>query len=543
MPTVTINQQTIAVPDGTTIIQAAEQLGIEIPRYCYHPGLSIAGSCRMCLVEVEKMSKLQPACNTRVTEGMVVSTRSEKVRKAVSGVLEFLLINHPLDCPVCDQAGECFLQEYYMRFGLYDSRMDEDKIKRHKAEPIGPHVILDTERCILCSRCVRFVREISKSHEIGILNRGSRSEIRLLPGKALDNPYSANVVDICPVGALLDRDFRFQCRVWYLDQTPSICPGCSRGCNINIDVNKGRPHHADGRRVIRLKPRFNAKINEWWMCDEGRYGSRFIDDPSRLIQPSVQTRGGFTEVSWAEALRLAAEKLGQALEKGRESILVLPSAQLTNEDLFLIRRFLGVDLGIAQIDFRIPDARRTSEDDFLIRADKNPNTWGARAILTEPGGFDFQRYLESKPAAELSLLYVLEQDLVIKMGENRAHALLDNAAYIIYQGSNANSTSRQADLILPSSTYAETDGTFTNFEGRVQRIHQAVEPLGDSRWNWKIMQDLACILGKPYSYTDAESVFSELTQWVVEFEGLDYEKIGEHGVVLPNPTQTKVDNS
>jgi len=231
------------------------------------------------------------------------------------------------------------------------------------------------------------------------------------------------------------------------------------------------------------------------------------------------------------------------LEKGRESILVLPSAQLTNEDLFLIRRFLGVDLGIAQIDFRIPDARRTSEDDFLIRADKNPNTWGARAILTEPGGFDFQRYLESKPAAELSLLYVLEQDLVIKMGENRAHALLDNAAYIIYQGSNANSTSRQADLILPSSTYAETDGTFTNFEGRVQRIHQAVEPLGDSRWNWKIMQDLACILGKPYSYTDAESVFSELTQWVVEFEGLDYEKIGEHGVVLPNPTQTKVDNS
>ncbi len=543
MPTLTINQQTIAVPDGTTIIQAAEQLGIEIPRYCYHPGLSIAGSCRMCLVEVEKMSKLQPACNTRVTDGMVVSTRSDKVRKAVSGVLEFLLINHPLDCPVCDQAGECFLQEYYMKFGLYDSRMDEDKIKRHKAEPIGPHVILDTERCILCSRCVRFVREISKSNEIGILNRGSRSEIRLLAGKALDNPYSANVVDICPVGALLDRDFRFQCRVWYLDQTPSICPGCSRGCNITLHVNQVRPHHADGRRVIRLKPRFNAEVNQWWMCDEGRYGSRFIDDPSRLIQPSVKTGGGFTEVSWAGALQLAAEKLGQALKIDKDSILVLPSAQLTNEDLFLIRRFLGVDLGITQIDFRVPDGQPKSEDDFLIRADKNPNTEGARAIVADPGSFDFQRYLESKPDSELSLLYVFEQDLVAKMGEAEAHGLLDRAAFVIYQGSNANSTSRLADLILPASTYAETEGTFTNFEGKVQRIHQAVEPLGDARWNWKIVQDLACILGRPYSYTDAESVFAELTHWVVEFEGLDYEKIGGSGVGLPNLTRTQVDNS
>src|SRR5262249_45950404 len=190
MPSLTINQKTISVPDGTTIIQAAEKLGVEIPRYCYHPGRSIAGSCRMCLVEIEKMPKLQPACNTRVADGMVVHTHTEKVKKAVSGVLEFLLINHPLDCPVCDQAGECYLQEYYMRFGLYDSRMDENKIKRHKALAIGPHVVLDNERCILCSRCVRFVREVSHSHEIGIFNRGSHSEIRLLPDKILDNNYS-----------------------------------------------------------------------------------------------------------------------------------------------------------------------------------------------------------------------------------------------------------------------------------------------------------------------------------------------------------------
>ncbi len=252
MPTLTINQQTITVPEGATIIQAADKLSIEIPRYCYHPGLTIAGSCRMCLVEIEKMPKLQPACNTRVSDGMVVQTNTEKVSKAVSGVLEFLLINHPLDCPVCDQAGECYLQEYYMKFGLYDSRMDENKIKRHKAEVIGPHVILDTERCVLCSRCTRFVREVSRTYELGIFNRGSHSEVRLLPGKSLDNNYSGNVVDICPVGALTDRDFRFQCRVWYLSQTDSICPGCSRGCNISIHVNRQRPHHAEGRRVMPL---------------------------------------------------------------------------------------------------------------------------------------------------------------------------------------------------------------------------------------------------------------------------------------------------
>ena len=543
MPTVTINQQTITVREGTTVIQAAEQLGIEIPRYCYHPGLSIAGSCRMCLVEIEKMSKLQPACNTRVTDGMIVSTHSDKVKKAVSGVLEFLLINHPLDCPVCDRAGECYLQEYYMKFGLYDSRMDEDKIKRHKAEPIGRYVILDTERCVLCSRCVRFVREVSKSHEIGILNRGSRSEIRLLPGKTLDNPYSANVVDICPVGALLDRDFRFQCRVWYLEKTSSICPGCSRGCNITLHVNRSRHHHADGRRVIRLKPRLNPEVNHWWMCDEGRYGSRFIDDPSRLVRPLVKRGGDFIAVGWGEALQVAAEKLTLALKTGAKSILVLPSAQLTNEDLFLIRKFLGVDLGIKHIDFRVPDGQSKSEDDFLIRSDKNPNSQGAQTILVDPGGFDFQEYLKSRPDGQLSLLYLFDQDLVAKMGEAEARELLNCFAFVIYQGSNTNLTSGFADLVLPACTYAERDGTFTNFEGRVQLIHQAVEPLGDSRCHWNIIQDLACIFGKPYSYGDAESVFADLAHWVVEFEGLDYEKIGEHGVRLANLNQTQVDNS
>ncbi len=346
MPKITINQESISVPDGTTIIEAAGQLGIEIPRYCYHPGLSIAGSCRMCLVEIEKMPKLQPACNTRVTDGMVVTTNSEKVQDAVSGVLEFLLINHPLDCPVCDQAGECYLQEYYMKFGLYDSRMNENKIKRHKAEVIGPHVILDTERCVLCSRCVRFVREVSRSNEIGIFNRGGESEIRLLPDKILDNNYSGNVVDICPVGALTDRDFRFQCRVWYLSKTNSVCNGCSRGCNITVEANRQRPHHGEGRRVMRLKPRFNKNVNQWWMCDEGRYSYKFIDDPSRLVQPQIKKSNEFEPLHWNDAIREVVSRLMEAKKARLNSVVVIASPQLTNEDLFLMRKFFGFDLGL-----------------------------------------------------------------------------------------------------------------------------------------------------------------------------------------------------
>ena len=541
MPTLTINQKSITVPDGTTIIQAAEKLDIEIPRYCYHPGLSIAGSCRMCLVEVEKIPKLQPACNTRVSEGMVVHTNTEKVKEAVSGVLEFLLINHPLDCPVCDQAGECYLQEYYMKFGLYDSRMDENKIKRHKAEIIGPHVILDTERCILCSRCVRFVNEVSHSHEIGIFNRGSQSEIRLLPGKILDNNYSGNVVDICPVGALTDRDFRFQCRVWYLSDTKSICPGCSRGCNISIHSNRQRPHHAGGRRVMRLKPRFNAEVNHWWICDEGRYGYKFIDDPSRISLARVKEKGEFLVLTLDQVIGRAGEKLREALEKvGRDSVVVVASPRLTNEDLFVIRKFFGEDLGLSQIDFRVPDQNLASGDDFLLRADRNPNSRGAEAVLLDENGFDLTQLLRMENSRKLQLLCLFEQDLTKTLGEAWAKKFLQQFEYVIYVGSNENETSVLSHLTLPSATYAETEGTFTNFEGRVQKINQAVEPLGDSLPTWQIVSKLACALGYRYNYENAEEVFGELAERVVEFQDLAYEKIGDSGVEIPDISKVQV---
>src|SRR5262245_46197447 len=302
MPKLTIDGREIEVSPGTNLIEAARLAGVEIPHYCYHPGLSVAGQCRLCMVDIEKAPRPTIACNTQAADGMVVLTQTDRVLETRKSIMEFHLINHPLDCPVCDQAGECYLQIYYMKHALYDPRMVDEKVHKPKAVPLGPHVILDAERCILCSRCVRFCDEITKTGELGIFNRGDHSEIGLFPGHTLENKYSGNVVDICPVGALTDRDFRFQVRVWYLDSAPSVCPGCARGCNIDVHVNRRRPHHADGRRVARLKPRFNAAVNRWWLCDAGRYGFHFVDDRTRLARPRRRVGAAAQDATWDEAL-------------------------------------------------------------------------------------------------------------------------------------------------------------------------------------------------------------------------------------------------
>src|SRR6059036_2725394 len=376
MPKLSIDGREVSVPDGTTVIQAAEKLGIFVPRYCYHPGLSIAGNCRICLVEVEKFPKLQIACNTPVTEGMTVHTKSAKAEDGRRAVLEFLLANHPLDCPVCDQSGECDLQNFYLNFGLYNPRFREQKVKKRKAVALGPHVMLDQERCILCSRCVRFTDEITKTGEFGIFNRGDHAELGIYPGKELDNRYSANVVDICPVGALTERDFRFQVRVWYLDTAKSICPGCARGCNIEVHVNRRRPHHAEGRRVARLKPRFNAEVNKWWICDAGRYGFGFVDAPDRLLTPAQREGGSSTDVTWELGIAAVA---GALRRLPPEQLGVIASPKMANEDLFALRRLLDLH-GISQAAGRVPTRVPGDEDDFLIRADKNPNSLGAELM-------------------------------------------------------------------------------------------------------------------------------------------------------------------
>src|SRR5438270_6537866 len=366
MPKVTIDGKEIEVEAGANLIEAACRLGIDIPYDWYHPAISIAGQCRLCMVDIDKAPRPTIACNTLAADGMVVFTETDRVKETRRSMMEFHLINHPLDCPVCDQAGECWLQIYYMKYGLYDSRMTDEKVHKPKALPVGPHVMLDAERCILCSRCVRFCDEITKTGELGIFNRGDHSEIGLFPGADLENKYSGNVVDICPVGALTDRDFRFQVRVWYLDTTTSVCPGCARGCNIDVHVNRRRPHHAEGRRVARLKPRFNEAVNRWWMCDEGRYGYGFVDAPSRLSTPVQRDAGVTRELGWDAAVAAAAEALGRV---PGDQIAIIGSPKMSNEDLFALRALAEAG-GVRQIGFRVPPRAPGYEDDFLIRADK-----------------------------------------------------------------------------------------------------------------------------------------------------------------------------
>src|SRR6266542_2510866 len=302
MPKVTIDGQEAQFEDSLTLIRAAERLGIEVPHYCWHPGLTIAGNCRMCLVEIEKVPKLQIACNTRVTDGMVVHTQNERVKRAQQSVLEFLLVNHPIDCPICDQAGECKLQDYYMDFDKKSSRFPvEEKVRKRKVVDLGPHVILDQERCILCLRCTRFLDEIPKTSELGVFERGDRAYIDLAPGKRLDNPYSGNVVDICPVGALTSKDFRFKARVWYLEKTESVCTRCATGCNIDI-------YHRHGQ-MYRFRPRSNPDVNQYWMCDEGRLWYKELQTESRLLRPFVRGESDFTAVTWEQALSRVVDTL------------------------------------------------------------------------------------------------------------------------------------------------------------------------------------------------------------------------------------------
>jgi NADH-quinone oxidoreductase subunit G len=528
MPKLTINGNEIEVEAGANLIEAARRLGIEVPHYCYHPGLSIAGQCRLCMVDIEKAPRPTIACNTLAADGMVVHTETDRVKETRRSIMEFHLINHPLDCPVCDQAGECWLQIYYMKHGLYDPRMTDEKVHKPKAVPLGPHVMLDAERCILCSRCVRFCDEITGTGELGISSRGDRSEIGLFPGQDLENNYSGNVVDICPVGALTDRDFRFQVRVWYLDTTKSICPGCARGCNIDVHVNRKRPHHAGGRRVARLKPRFNDAVNAWWICDVGRYGFGSVDDASRIR--FARQRG--QDVTRDEALGLVIAALR---DHAPDEIAILASPELANEDLFALRR-LAEHRGIRQVAFRVPPATPAADDDFLLRADRYPNSRGAETIGLDG---DAAAILARCRAGSIKVLWVIGHDITAAGWPARdVTDALEHVGSIIYTGTNENGTSALATLVLPLTAWVERDGTFTNFLGRVQRFRAAVEPLGDALAGWDLFGRILGALGGTVVGGRAELWFRELARAVPAFEGLSYQSIGDGGAMLAGAAPT-----
>jgi len=527
MPTLTIDGRQIDGPDGSTVIQAAEKLGIFIPRYCYHPGLSIAGNCRICLVEVEKNPKLQIACNTPVTEGMVVHTKSAKAEDGRRAVLEFLLANHPLDCPVCDQSGECELQNFYMNFGLYDPRFREQKVKKKKAVAIGPHVMLDQERCILCSRCVRFTDEISKTGEFGIFDRGDRAQLGLYPGQRLDNPYSGNAVDICPVGALTDRDFRFKARVWYLSSAPTVCNGCAQGCNVDVHYVLDRPHLNEGARVLRLKPRYNADVNQWWMCDEGRYGFRWIDE-GRLTK--VRNQGA--DSTWDQAIAaITAELANLRRNKTGSRLGVIASSQLTNEELFLIREIFQGAVG-AHVTASVP-APRGYSDDFLIKADKNPNTLGATLLgLSGSGALEAASIVDAALQGRIEALWVFGHDLAKLFGKEKLEQLSHELRLFVFSGTNENANVSWFHWVLPTAAYLEKDGTFVNCHGRIQRIGRAIPPVPNSREDWSILLEIARQLNLPMAWRNPQEIFLGLAERLPPFAGLSYEKIGSQGAAL-----------
>ncbi|MEQ1665281.1 MAG: 2Fe-2S iron-sulfur cluster-binding protein, partial [Bdellovibrionales bacterium] len=368
MPKCTINGKPVEVKPGTSVIQAFKESGQEIAHYCWHPALSVAGVCRLCMVQIEGQNKLQIGCNTLVTEGMVVSNQTPQVKETVRWGMDFHLINHPLDCPICDQAGECGLQEQYMKFGQYDPEMSEPKQKKHKVVDLGPTIMLDTERCILCSRCVRFTEEITKTNELGIFNRGDRSEIGTFKNKPLDNNYTMNTVDICPVGALTSKDFRFRQRVWYLKNAETICTGCSTGCNVNVYFNE--------EGTWRVKPVHNEKVNGYWMCDKGRDIYKFTNKPARLLEAKKGSKGQWDSLPAGAAAKQVGEKLRNAIKThGVDKVAVVVTAQYTNEEYAAFFDYFVKDLGVKSVYQWINNPEDSEGfDGLLFRGDRNPNT-------------------------------------------------------------------------------------------------------------------------------------------------------------------------
>ncbi len=557
MPKLLINGHEIEFKQGQTVIEVARDNGIEIPHYCWHPSLSVSGNCRVCLVEIEKMPKLVIACSTLAAEGMVVHTQSDKTLEARNAVMEFLLINHPLDCPICDEAGECKLQDYAFHHGYGESRFDEIKNRKEKRVTLGPRIMFDGDRCISCSRCIRFSDEIAKANQLTFVQRGDRVTIKTFPGEEFDNPYTLNTVDICPVGALTSRDFRFKARVWDMSETKTICPGCARGCNIDMWVRNNE--------ILRLTPRENLEVNDFWMCDRGRLNTfKFVNAESRIDGALIRENDETKKVSIDEGIYKAA----QVLQKYKANqIAFIGSAFATCEDNFALAKFARENFSANHIDF----IRYTDEndcDDILVRADKTPNSWGAENTGIKPGnnGLKLDAIFSEIKKGNIKALFVME-DNPAAISDDYKNAL-NKLECLVVLAVNENETTSLANIVLPASAYAEKNGTFVNFEGRVQRIKPAVvtqemerslDGMSMSRldkfgtrydsWasgkrvnakpSWQLLSLLSQKLGGKMNYQMAEDIFDDLVEFNKEFAGLDYDLIGEKGVQLESFKKVK----
>ncbi|MGQ0506029.1 MAG: 2Fe-2S iron-sulfur cluster-binding protein [Myxococcaceae bacterium] len=507
--TCTIDGKEVVVKPGTNMIEAAKGCGSDIPYYCYHPRLSIAANCRMCLVEASNAPKLVPACQTALSEGVAIKTTTQKVKESQRAVMEFLLLNHPVDCAICDQAGECKLQDYYMRYDHRPSRLEGGKVLKDKRKVLGPLVVLDQERCILCTRCVRFMDEVPKQPQLGVFGRGSHERIDHFPGSPLDSNYSGNTVDICPVGALLNRDFRFRARAWFLSAAPSVCTGCSRGCSTFTDFF--------GQDTYRYRPRENEAINKSWMCDQGRLSYKYLN-AARVLSAAVGRGEDRRETPRAEAITTASKKLSPLAGTAALAALVSPVA--SNEDLLAALTFIKASLKLSTV--YVGGRPNGEADHFLMTADKNPNRKGLEWIAKGLG-------VTVKPFADLTLaikkgfvkaLYAVGAEVPSADFAETANGL----ELFVVQAMNESQVTEKAHVVLPASTHVEDEGTFTQLDGITQRFRRAYPPKGESQPHWKLAADLGLELGATATYSNSREVFRDLKAQVPELSMFEWDK-------------------
>jgi len=521
-------------PLPTTMIQACNVARVDVPHYCYHPKLPVAGNCRMCLVEfgipamgpdrkpilnpdgtskISKSPRPAIACATPISPGMEIYTNTPAVKQMREGVLEFLLINHPLDCPICDQAGECKLQEYSVDYGKSESHFVEAKVHKPKRVDLGPRIVLDDERCILCTRCIRFTKDVVGDDALGIVNRGSYNTLTAYPGKTFDNNYTLNTVDICPVGALTSKDFRFQMRVWFLKETKSLCTSCATGCSIIIGSRE--------EKIYRYEPRENEAVNSSWMCDYGRLNYKWIGRNDRLRE--VRGPNG-AKLGWTAALREISDKLKQV---SPGSAALIASARQTNEELYLLAK-LARKLGA--LTDSVP--RNGEGDKLLLNADRNPNSLGARlsGISADPMGANLPKIAEAIRSGKIKTLIVFGED-VTKTGIGRD--LLGKLETLIVSDILPSATTRAAHYLLPGCAHAEKRGSFTNTKGRVQKFMKAVEPPGQARPEWEFLHELVFNATGQNGYASIEGLFNQMAAEIAAFKDLTWARLGDTGMSVP----------
>ncbi len=508
MPKITIDNKDVECRAGVPVLQAALEAGWDVPHYCYHPGLSIVASCRLCLMEMMMPDpktkemvwspKLVPSCQTPVRDGLVVRFDTDRVRHNQETCMEFFLLNHPLDCPVCDQAGECYLQDYSFKFGHAISRMVDQKLVNPKKD-IGPRTLLYQDRCVMCTRCVRFTDEISGTNELCLVNRGTRTEIDVFPGKPLDNPLQGNVVDICPVGSLLDKDFLFKRRVWELSGAASVCPHCATGCSIRID-------HADAT-IYRLKPRFNPQVNQWWMCDEGRFGFKYVHDKKRLATPIVRRGSEVTSPDWKDVPDIVRFRLEEHVrESGGEKLAAVLSPFMACEEAWLLARFVrqiapksALVLGPIPTegeDRRFPVGAADGNVKFTILKEKCPNRRGVELIVQSAGGttLAFDEFVEQCMKDEFTAAWIVGGYPKPWLDKNAAK-IGEHFELLIVQDIFENELMAGAAIILPSCAWAERDGSFMNAAGLLQPFERGISPPEGAKRDGQYLYEIAGFSG------------------------------------------------